>query len=690
MPIAAPDLRSMPAAIPAPEPDSAAGFAIPGTYTAELGSGTDVAITDSTVGVWLTRWHQWRNGFEQMIGPRVRKYWRVYRAFDDYPVWGQGADWRDRTVIAECFKVVETRLPQIVLPQWAQRQNYVFQGTAGRDEFYEELCRVLLETKQAEIGRNDRRGPFLKRLIEGYRYREIMGHVFFKNWWLEESKPFMGKRPSAVTPDGRVVQWDMQEVPGLVYRGLGFDWLGLDRIALDLSGSRRWVIERMRTSKEALEKQNAVYRKMHGRNLYKNLDQIFEGPSSQQGPYNRESYEEPYSTEHWPLDDAATTIDPQHHQVELMLCWDNVEGSLTKIANRTVVLDEGYAPTPDKLDPYVSSPAIPVPGRVYGESILHFIGPLAEYQTKIARARADEVLLGVHQQYAFREGAIKSNEMLWEPGGGLEITQDDPNRPISDSVILFPRRAMLQDVYSEETYRQTQAESIAMADAISQGVEATSKSRDVPATEVQQRVAGAKTRWQLNQLEDEDATKLQILRMQFDLLKQNLTQAELIRVFDQDVWVDWESLELPVDVRVDNALSAISSAERVTQLTTLSNLAALPIFAQVMKPSDIMTELLRDWQWKQPNRFVKSAQEIQLEQQQQQAAVMAAAQARMGGGAQGPPGSPGNQPPAPSGIPGPGGAPGASDGLGGGGSAGLGGPGAPPPPGGSGPMVEEL
>jgi hypothetical protein len=575
---------------------------------AGFGTGRDMPMGSRTA-TWLNRWQRWRRGFEQRIGPQARKFWALYRAFDSGPIPGPGQEWRDRTVIPECFKIIEARLPRLVMAQFGAKDYIVVEGRDGQDEQYEELVRVLIEEGLDEIGKADSIGGFLKRIIDGFRYGQIMGHVWTKTWWRTEQRWLKTKIPD-LAEDGKLKGWTPVQVMQTIYDNVDFNWLGLSDLAVDLTnGPRRWAIERVQTSLYTLMAENALYRKNTGRDLYRNLDVLDMHATAVP---TRESFEEPRDTERWPLTEAQLTggWDNDDRPVEVWLCWDNLNGTMTKIADRTIELDHGLAPTPDGIDPYIGIPAVPVPGRTYGDSILHWVGPLATYQTRIARARADEVLLNIWQQFVYREGSIRSTQLFWRPGAGMAIDAPNPDRPITDSFAVFPRRPVFQEAWQEEGYRQQQAESTAGADAVVQGNEATDKSRDVSATEIQQRVMQGSSRYQLENLYIEVSFKRPFLYKVFDLYRMNLTSPRSLRVLNQDITVDLRDLDRNVDFKLGSGLFEITRQEKMKQSEVLQTLAQPPsVFAPYIQPREVLLDLFELWGRKNKNRFVKSEQE---------------------------------------------------------------------------------
>jgi hypothetical protein len=397
----------------------------PSPYFIVGGKGTheNVSAANSLLSTWLTRQHQWHMGFQQKVGPRIARYWGIWRAFNQGPNPGPGQEWRDRTVIPQAFKELDTIVPKMIMGLWGDPRNYTVRGRGAQDAEYEEMVRQLLDLSLDEIGQGDPQSElFLKRMIDAEYYKQIMGHVWLKVFWRNETSWLKTKLPK-FGEEGEITGWDPIETIETIVDGLDIYWLPLTRLAIDLYGKKRWAIERVVTSLESLKEENERFREQSGRDLY-SKQALFELEFEAMGSNVSAENEEPRDTEHWPLDDNGLySQDPGEHRVELWLCWDNVKHTLTKIANRRVILDHGLADTPDGMDPYVSCPAIPIPGIPYGDSIFNWTGSLYTRQTRLARARMDETLMNLFQQYLVREGALKGTTWFWRPGGISPVQQ---------------------------------------------------------------------------------------------------------------------------------------------------------------------------------------------------------------------------------------------------------------------------
>lgn len=615
------------------------------TYNGE-GSAPDTANIKTDVDLWLQRFHNWRAAFEQQIGGNARKYWKLYRNFDQGAMPGPNQAWRDRTVIPEPFKLIETRLPRLVLGQFGGREWFAVEGTDAEDETYEERVKQLMLTSMRECGKDRPDSDFFKTMMDGMRYGQIMGHVFFKPYWRSDSQWFKTKIKNE---EGK---WENIEVFEPTYDGVDLTWLGLSDLAIDTArGMRRWAIERIRTSVQALKREQVEYRKATGEDLYDPAALVLLGNPAQEGgagaPLQQESFEEPRDTEGWPLTEQQMYGDPGETAVELWLCWDNINKTMTKIANRSIKLDSGLSPTPDGLDPYISVPAVPVPGRAYGDSILNWTGPLAVYQTRLARARADEILLNIWQQFAVREGSLRSAQFIHRPGGIMSFESANPDRPLTDNFAVIPRRPVFNEAWKEEGYRQQQQESTAGADSLSQGVEATQKSRDVSATEVQQRSQQGAARYQTENMYLEVCLKGPLLRKWYDLLRQNQTKPKNVRVLGKMEQVDLTMLERPVDLVIGGGVREHTKAEQASEVRELKELADSPKFGPWIKPRGVLKQLFETWGRKNTDAVIFADE-----------GEIAEANQKMAGTVPGMPGAPGGQAPLPAGeapIAGPGG-----------------------------------
>jgi|GEM_PF-6833466 len=591
---------------PAPDPQRKIPNveAVPPTPFGTIGTARPSYVPGGTpqLSLWQARYQAWERLFQSGIRANLTRYWHLYRSRDPVAsAIAPGEEWRDRTVIPEAFKVIEARVARLVLGMFGRRDWMAVKGVEKTDAEFEEIVRKLLEAKLGEIGRDAEDGDgLILRAIEGFRYEQIVGHVWWRMWWRSRSRTM--KVPALVVdPETEQVTWKEQELIEELYDGLDFCWLPVDSIAFNLTGPRTWTIEKVRTTIEALAEENRNWQRLTGRPLYTNL------AAARRTAMERSSVEEPRDTEHWPLDDVAERSPSWavgESPVDLWLCWDHRNGTLHKIVNGKVVIAAGRAPTPDGRSPYFATKAVPVPNRPYGDSILNWTGPLHEYQTRIARARMDEILLSIWQQYIVRAGVIHSDQLLFRPGGSVVVDAAE-NEPLDRAFAILPRRPVFQEAWTEESYRQRMAESTAATDAVQMGAEATTKSRDVTATEIQQRIMQGGARHQVDILYHQVSFMRPLLRRAFALLRQKMTPEKIERIVGKPV--DISMLRTPIDLKIGGGLFEMTREERLTNVRTWMELAASPVFNPLIEPRTILEDFAR-WQGEtDPERYLKPA-----------------------------------------------------------------------------------
>ena len=595
----------------APEPRRAVrGTPVPGAATPGMATegtarpitGRAVAGSSSLLSLWNTRHKSWQDHFNSRIRSSLTRYWELWRNYDATgAVQMPGEEWRDRTVIPEAFKVIESRLARLALGMFGRRDWIAVKGVEASDAEFEEIVRKLLEAKLGQIGRDSEDGDgLIVRAIEGMRYEQIVGHVWWRIWW--RSKQESVKVPTLVLEPGtEEPTWREREVLETVYDGLDVTWLPVDSVAFNLIGPRVWTIEKVRTTLEALIAEDEQWFKMTGQRLYRNL------VAASRTAIPRDSVEEPRDTEHWPLEDESRPAwGIGETPIELWLCWDHRRGTLTKIVNGKVIVAHGRAPTPDGRAPYFATKAVPVPNRAYGDSILNWTGPLHQYQTRIARARMDEILLSIWQQYIVRTGVVRADQLLFRPGGHITVDAE-PGEPLDRNFAILPRRPVFQEAWTEEGYRQRMAESTAATDAVQMGAEATTKSRDVTATEIQQRILQGGARHQLDILYHQVAFMRPLLQRSFRLIRQNMSPEAIERIVGRPVSI--EKLRTAIDLKMGGGLFEMTREERLTNINTWLQLAASPVFQPFIEPRTILEDFAR-WQGEtDPSRYLKKEPE---------------------------------------------------------------------------------
>lgn len=604
-----------------------------------------LAARDWRIDLWSGR-RQRAQEYKQLFESDWAQYWHWYRNVVE-PINDIASWWRSNEAIPTCFKVVETLLPRYILGMFDSPDWFTVEARQRRDEGYEHMCEQLLKATIEEM-------ELFPKMYEAMKYAMIMGHAWGKVVWREEYVKRQVLVPAAVEgADGEpVIGVEAQVVTEEEYNNVDFDWRPLDRIFPDPSGQDRWYIEEIDTTIEQLEdtqEKLGLYDTTEFNRLKDSLpptkfaeigDTLGDARSGTAAAGVSMDYSrEPESTEGIPLHYVSPMRDGIG--VKLWQCWgwvppslrgkDGAEWRLVVIAEGQYVLRDDPAPTPDGKPPYFPIKSIPIPGRLYGESVLKYIGPLNDQQTRIANMRLDEVYLGIWQQYLYRSNSVVSdNQLLMQPGGAIQVTPEQGSS-IADTFMVLPRKPVMPDAYNEDQYRQLQAEHAAAASDIMQGVSASDRQT---ATEVERRLQQGNARHMLQVMWNDYTVKKELLTRTWRWLQMRLTAPRLVRMVGEEfTGVDLTMIQIPVNIIVAGGMFALSKEARIQMDQELIALSSSPIFAPYMRPDAILRRLLLDRGWKNPENFIKTQQEVMLEQYM----------AQMAAGGMGLPGQPGGQ-----------------------------------------------
>lgn len=574
---------------------------------------------------WRASWSWYRNNIKPLTDPTQ---------------W-----WRSNEAIPTPFKIIETILPRYLLSMFENPDWFSVEGRNARSEDYERLCEQLLRTKLDQM-------RIFPKVYDAIKYCTIMGHVWGKVTWHEEwmtrriYSPTMTEDPMTGEPVEGVTE---ETVTEQVYNGPMFDWVPLDKLWADPSGRGRWYIEQIDTTLEELEsiqEYQGIYDKVQFKLLQEDLgygrtstgdndtlgyarvgtdQETASGGAIGQGGLVDKS-EGVNELEGIPWETVAPQRDGTG--VTLLQCWgwvspehrgpDGEEWVMHLIANGKYVLRRTAAKTPDGKPPYFPIRSIRIPGRLYGETILTYIGPLSDQQTRLANMRIDEVYLGIWQSILLRKGALASdNQAYFRPGGYLELNVE-PTQSLNDVVNIMPRRPLLPDVWTEDQYRQTQQEHIASATDIMQGVGGASDR--TTATEVERRLQQGNARHVLQTMLFGHDFQRELLERTWEWLRMRMTRTEAIKLGEEYAEINLADIQAPIDIVVGGGFFALSKGTRVQMDQELITMLQNPLFMEVAKPIPIFRRYLSDRGWKNVERFMMTDEEYeQMKQQQQEA-----------------------------------------------------------------------
>jgi hypothetical protein len=526
--------------------------------------------------------------------------------------------WRSNEVVPEIFKIIETILPRHIIGMFSGPEWFTVQSTQGLGEQYERAVQSLLFYGVEKM-------QLFPKLYEALKYALIMGHVWGKVTWRQERGWKVRDVPVILTDEygnpsfdeqGRQrVSSQQQMDPELSYDDPDFNWVDLWHGWPDPSGHNRWFIEQTDINyDQLLEAQDAT-------GVYQNLDQVLPvsiGPTDNSADFGNEQN----TVEGISFD--TTRLSRDGPVVRLWHCWgwvppnlrgpDGVAWRLHEIANGTTVIRDIPMPTPDLRIPYFPIKSIPIPNRLYGESIIRYIGPLQDQMNRIENWRMDEVQQNMWGQYIInRQAGVTDNKLLFQPGGALFV---DGN----PSEVFFPlaKQAVLPEAYTESANKVSQMEQASAATPLAQGNMETNRAT---AHEIQTRMTQGNARFELNTMWLDYTVKKELLTRMFKLYQRHLPPDRLLRLVgmpDTMVPLDISQIQSPVDIVIHSGIFAFNREDKLQDIAQVINAAtAWPQLAQALRAREFAVEMINDFGWRNANKFVKTPDEIAQEQQQQ-------------------------------------------------------------------------
>lgn len=543
------------------------------------------------------------------------RYWRWYMNWVE-PMTDPQDWWRSNVPDPQAFKVIETLLPKHILGMFQKQEWFTVKGREASDDIPARKAQALLEYMV------DRMDMFPK-LYECVKYALIMGHAWGKVTWKVETEDVV--RDEAVLDydqlTGEVTERQVRTtVPREVYNDPWFEWLMIDQIWADPTGKGRWYIEQIETTLEELRETNEAD---GTRGIYKNLD-LLELTGSHSA---LESFDEVQEGHNIPRDDVKSpSIDGQ--RVTLWQCWgwvpkplrgpDGAAWRLTVIGNGIVEIRDVPITTPDNRPPYFPIRAVPIPGRLYGESVMRWVGPQIDLKSRLANMRMDEVTLGVWQQYVYDRDAVSSNKMFFQPGGALPVDTSGGARSVRDLFAVVERRPIMGEVYLEDGARQKTIEDTSAATPGQQGVADTSRQT---ATEISVITARGDQRFVLATMWLDHSIKKPLLTMGFKNYQRYAPEGRIVRILGpggtpEDAQVSLDDLEIPLDIDVKGGLEAFGREARRQSIGEFIQLSSAESFAPYFNVGELLTALAEDQGWTNPRRFVKTDDQVNQERQE--------------------------------------------------------------------------
>lgn len=589
------------------------------------------------------------NEYRQHFEPTWYRNWELYRNK------GQtrrvrGQQWESNEELADGFRLVESMAPAHVR---GSVRNYgwfwpIAASKAG--DKYEQLIKALLMQSW-------RRAGCTPLLIEAIKYAHILGTVItHPRWHVELGEREVPDIAYDVDAEGEQVspRFIRRTEPAVLYNGVKIDRPSLFHMWIDPTGMGRFYIER---KYRPLAEMKWLNKEFDGR-LYKNLDKLKSGsaamPRSGQELYGSAEHmlggggvlDTPDLTQQ--VDGIPENLGARGDTVD-MLHWegwvdpdlkryDDTQWRMLVVGNESELLRDEKIPTWDHRPKYIVTPAIPVPGLVYGESPLTMVEPLLRLKSFIENARRDEILLNMYQQWIIdRESRISSNDLLNMPGGAIFVNNYRGNL---DQVIKpIDRRPVMPEAYNEALLKEEQTNRIAGVTEHMKGEGLGSRATATEAGIVNHSGSG---RLDQSILWMDEMLKRPWLESMFKFAQVRLSQPEWVQLahtpgqrYEITMW----DLQDDVEIFVDSGIfGGFANQQIQTLLQAFQIFAGDPETSMVMRKPEIVRDIFYMGGMPFAERHAKTEEEIlaEMEAARQQAERQALLEAELSAVSRGP------------------------------------------------------
>lgn len=542
----------------------------------------------------------------------------------------KGQPWMSDAMLPDAFRVVETMVPQHVLNMYRNPRWFSVEAHSVPGETYQEIVRSLLL-------QGWRKADGYRKTIEGVKMGTILGHFIPKVVWnVSLGEREINDLAFEFTQDGEPIPagFKRRTIKTVEHNGPQITFPSLFNVCQDPTGRERWWIEKIPASFDELKQGNKDF----GGSLYKNLGKLGAevSMSAALGHVGTSSGSTDSNDLAEVIDGIPTYQDEDH--VELWQCWgyvppsvkeyDDTQWRLQVIANGNILIRDVPAPTHDHKPAYINVQSVPIPGQIYGDSVLSYIGDIIERRSQIENMRFNEVLLNIFKTYVI-DGRfqIRGQDMFKSPGGALRVMPTEPGLDPRFAVQEISRSPVMPEAYNESAAKERQ---MLDASGATEPFQGTSFGGRTTATEVSLIANLGTGRFALATMWMDEGFKKPVLERFFKLYQSRLTTPEIVQLAGEpniQGEVDFSDLQYDVDIHVDSGLFGSMDQQQLQSLIQLySTIISNPETAMYVDPGRFVKQLSFRMGISGADDFIRSPEEVAAIQQQaqQQQLLMAA------------------------------------------------------------------
>ena len=313
---------------------------------------------------------------------------------------------------------------------------------------------------------------------------------------------------------------------------------------------------------------------------------------------------------------GTESSDEKFPMYELLHYWTDDEHRI--IVNRQQSVFYGDNPYWHGKKPFIRGTFDPLPNEFYGMSAVALIEHLQHELNTTRNQRIDNVSMVLNRMWKAKDGAdIDDSQLVSRPHGVIWVANMDDLTPLETPDVTASS-------YNEEAKIRQDAENALAVPSVVRGVDSPSSET---ATEVATKSSNASIRFDTKMTLFEDMGIKRLINL-MDLNNQQFyTKPRLVKIFDEEQAMSWQQAD-PTDIigewdyrPAGSATDPASNKEiRRQQLMQLAEYAA-KTQSPYIKRMEIEKELVRSFDLRNPEKFVKTEEELQQEQLQQMMAV---------------------------------------------------------------------
>lgn len=312
---------------------------------------------------------------------------------------------------------------------------------------------------------------------------------------------------------------------------------------------------------------------------------------------------------------------------ELLHYWEDKRHAI--VVNRCEVVYDGPSPYwRHRKKPFIVSSYEPLPNEFYGMSAVQIIEHLQKEENTQHNQRMDNVNFVLNKMWKVRKGAdVDEDELISRPHGIIHV--DNP-----DDVTTFEMNDVVGSAFRSEMMTGKSIENALGAPPVVRGAEGR---RGKTATEVSEQASSAGIRFDVKIMLFESLGIKRLAKL-MDMNNQQFIDDERVvnlgKDAEQKQWQQVTPAELmgnfdyrPAGANIDPASNKVIRREQLTQMFTFLMQSGNP-YVDYKK---MTKEWLQAFDIRNPDKFLKSEEEIQAEMMQQQQAQQQTQQAPPGG-----------------------------------------------------------